>query len=58
MEQTATTEPEGDRHAISFVVGSATLQRVEEIAASEGLSRASVARRALLADIKRREQAA
>lgn len=52
-----TQEPDADRHAISFVVGSATLQRVEEIAASEGLSRAAIARRALLRDLAARREA-
>lgn len=45
MDQPATQEPpEGDRHAISFLVGSATLHRIEQIAASEGLSRAAIGR--------------
>lgn len=55
-QNTHTTDPA--RHAISFVVGSETLRTLERIAAAEGLSRASIARRELLRDLAQRQEPA
>lgn len=43
------------RHAVAFRVDSATMAALERAAADEGLSFADVARRALLADLRRRQ---